>query len=161
MADLKDIIQGTLNTVADKLKEADIPGKLKEADIVNKVKEGVKGSAVYDVYEKGAERAKDYGHALKLTLEMNGESEELKKVYAEIGKLYYQANNDNPHGVYAPLFAQADELIAGILDKDEQVKAMKASIEDDYDGQDIDVQIWNFDDVVDATENDGSDKGNM
>ena len=157
MADLKDIIQGTLNTVAGKLKEADIPGKLKEADIVNKVVDGVKSSAVYDVYEKGAERARDYGHAVKLTLQMNGDTEELKRVYAEIGKLYYQENKDNPQGVYAPLFAHADELIKSILDKDEEVKSMKDSLAAEYDGEDIDVEIYNFEDIVDATGEDGSD----
>ena len=157
MADFKDIIQGTLNTVADKLKEADIPAKLKEADIMGKVVEGVKGSSVYDVYEKGAGRAKDYGHAVKLTLEMNGETEELKRVYNEIGKLYYQENKDNPQGVYAPLFARADELIASILDKDEQVKTMKDNFDREYEGEDIDVEIYNFEDIVDATEDDGSD----
>ena len=157
MADIKDIVKGTLNSLTDKLREADIPGKLREADIPNKVMEGVKSSAVYDVYEKGTDRVKGYGRAMKMTLEMNGETEELKKVYAEIGKLYYQQEKDNPQDVFVPLFARAEELIDSILAKDDEIKSMKASLDAQYDGDDIDVEICNFEDIVDATENDGSD----
>ena len=67
MADYKDIITGTLN------------------NIVGKVKEVADSGAIKDIYEHGANRAKSYGQMAKLSLEINGDSEELKRVYAEIG----------------------------------------------------------------------------
>ena len=65
MADYKDIITGTLN------------------NIVGKVKEVADSGAIKDIYEHGANRAKSYGQMAKLSLEINGDSEELKRVYAE------------------------------------------------------------------------------
>ena len=67
MADYKDIISGTINS------------------IVGKVKEVAESGAVRDIYENGANRAKSYGRIAKLALELNGENEELKRVYTEIG----------------------------------------------------------------------------
>ena len=157
MADYKDIINGTLNSIAEKVKKADIPGKIREADIPGKVKSAVEKSAVYDVYEKGADRVKSYGHAVKLTMDMTGDSEELTRVYTEIGKLYFEEARNNPQGVFVPLFARAEELRQSILDKDDEVKNMKAAFDAEYEGGDIDVEICNFEDIVDATENDGSD----
>ena len=65
MADYKDIITGTLN------------------NIVGKVKEVADSGAIKDIYEHGANRAKSYGQMAKLSLKINGDSEELKRVYAE------------------------------------------------------------------------------
>ena len=61
MADYKDIITGTLN------------------NIVGKVKEVADSGAIKDIYEHGANRAKSYGQMAKLSLEINGDSEELKR----------------------------------------------------------------------------------
>ena len=76
MADYKDIISGTINS------------------IVGKVKEVAESGAVRDIYENGANRAKSYGRIAKLALELNGENEELKRVYTEIGRLYYEQAKD-------------------------------------------------------------------
>ena len=65
MADYKDIITGTLS------------------NIVGKVKEVADSGAIKDIYEHGANRAKSYGQMAKLSLEINGDSEELKRVYAD------------------------------------------------------------------------------
>ena len=78
MADYKDIISGTINS------------------IVGKVKEVAESGAVRDIYENGASRAKSYGRIAKLALELNGENEELKRVYTEIGRLYYEQAKDAP-----------------------------------------------------------------
>ena len=78
MADYKDIITGTLN------------------NIVGKVKEVADSGAIKDIYEHGANRAKSYGQMAKLSLEINGDSEELKRVYAEIGRLYYDQQRTLP-----------------------------------------------------------------
>ena len=139
MADYKDIIRGTINNIA------------------NKVKDVAESGAVRDMYDKGVDKAKSYGRIAKLTLEMNGESEELKRVYAEIGRLYYEDHKDEPEAYYTSLFAQAKEISEKMMAMDEEIKSMKDDFDAD-DDDDIDVEICNFEDIVDATENDGSDE---
>ena len=140
MADYKDIIKGTLNNIAGKVKEV------------------AESGTVRDIYDKGASRAKSYTRIAKLTLEMNGESEELKRVYTEIGKLYYEQAKDAPEGFFAPLFSQVKEISDSILAKEEEINAMKAEFEAECAAKDIDVEIGEFDDIVDATASDGADE---
>ena len=145
MADYKDIITGTLN------------------NIVGKVKEVADSGAIKDIYEHGANRAKSYSQMAKLSLEINGDSEELKRVYAEIGRLYYEQANDAPEGFFAPLFAQAEEICGRIAAKEDEINALKADIAaaTGCDEADIDVEIGEFDDfdnIVDATEDDGKNE---
>ena len=139
MADYKDIIKGTLSSIAGKVKEV------------------AESGTVRDIYDKGASRAKSYTRIAKLTLEMNGESEELKRVYTEIGKLYYEQAKDAPEGFFAPLFSQVKEISDSILAKEEEINAMKAEFEAECAAKDIDVEIGEFDDIVDATASDGAD----
>ena len=140
MADYKDIIKGTLSSIAGKVKEV------------------AESGTVRDIYDKGASRAKSYTRIAKLTLEMNGESEELKRVYTEIGKLYYEQAKDAPEGFFAPLFSQVKEISDSILAKEEEINAMKAEFEAEAAAKDIEVEVCEFDDVVDATASDGADE---
>ena len=135
MADYKDIIAGTINS----------------------------SGAVRDIYENGANRAKSYGRIAKLALELNGENEELKRVYTEIGRLYYEQAKDAPEGFFAPLFAQAEEICGRIAAKEDEINALKADVAaaTGCDEADIDVEIGEFDDfdnIVDATEDDGKNE---
>jgi hypothetical protein len=136
MADYKDILSGTLGKLAGKAKEA--------AD----------ASGVLDVYAQGTNRAKAFGQMAKLTLELNGEHEELKRIYTEIGRLYFEQARENPDGFFAPLFEQAERVTGRIREKrakiDELHETYGAPKQDD-----IDVEIGDFDDVVSATEADG------
>ena len=145
MADYKDIISGTINS------------------IVGKVKEVAESGAVRDIYENSANRAKSYGRIAKLALELNGENEELKRVYTEIGRLYYEQAKDAPEGFFAPLFAQAEEICGRISAKEDEINALKADVAaaTGCDEADIDVEIGEFDDfdnIVDATEDDGKNE---
>lgn len=140
MANYKDILNGTLRSLSDKVKEVGETG-------------GVKG-----IYSRGAERAKSYARAAKLSLEINGESEELRKVYAEVGKLFLEQNETAPGPLYEGLFAQAAELRARLAEKNEELKNLpyidfeeKASEKAD----DIGAEIGDFEDIVNATESDG------
>lgn len=134
MASYKDIITGTLNNIAGKVKEA------------------AESGAIRDIYEHGASRAKSYGQIAKLSLEINGDSEELKKVYAEIGRLYYDQAKEAPEGYFAPLFEQAGTLIAGINDKQAQIQAMK----EEFEAENAPAVDADFESVVDETEDDGT-----
>ena len=174
MADYKDIITGTISNLMGKVKEVaenpnvkDAVDKVKAAaeDTVGKVKEAAEGSTVKEVYDQGASRVKSYGRIAKLSLEMNGDYEELKRVYTEIGKLCYDQFKDAPEGFFAPLFAQVEEISARIERSEAEIEAMKAeadisveivadSVEDA--AEEYKAAAEEFQNIVDATETDGS-----
>ena len=180
MADYKDIITGTISNIMGKVKEVAESPNVKEAvdkvkaaaeDTVGKVKEAAEGSTVKEVCEQGASRVKSYGRIAKLSLEMNGDYEELKRVYTEIGKLCYDQFKDAPEGDFAPLFAQVEEISARIERSEAEIEAMKAEV-GCQEEPDISVEIVadsvedaaeefkaaaeEFQNVVDATETEGS-----
>lgn len=136
MADYKDILSGTIGKLADKAKQA--------AD----------ASGVLDVYAQGAGRAKALGQIAKLSLELNKEHEELQRIYAEIGRLYFEQARGTPEGFFVPLFEQAERVGRNIREKRARIDTLHetygASGQDD-----IDVEIGDFDEVVSATEADG------
>ena len=180
MADYKDIITGTLTNLVGKVKEVAESPNVKEAvdkvkaaaeDTVGKVKAAAEGSTVKEVCDQGANRVKSYGRIAKLSLEMNGDYEELKRVYTEIGKLCYDQFKDAPEGFFAPLFAQVEEISARIERSEAEIEAMKAeagcqeepdisveivadSVEDA--AEEYKAAAEEFQNIVDATETEGS-----
>ncbi len=151
MSSYKDILFDTLNSIGGKVKE------VAESDALRSLGDKVRGVAESDtvrsVYEQGADRVKAVARVAKLTVSTNRDSEELKKVYAEIGKLCFEENRAAPGPLYAGLFSQAEALIASLREKEAELGAMKA--EHDAARGDIEVEIGNFEDIVDATENEG------
>lgn len=123
------------------------------SSIGSKVKEVAESDTVRSVYEQGAGRVKNVARVAKLTVETNRDSEELKKVYTEIGKLCFEENRYAPGALYTGLFAQAEELIAALKDREAELNAMKA----DYEAArgNIEVEIGDFEDIVNATETEG------
>ena len=174
MADYKDIITGTISNIMGKVKEVAESPNVKEAvdkvkaaaeGTVGKVKEAAEGSTVKEVCDQGANRVKSYGRIAKLSLEMNGDYEELKRVYTEIGKLCYDQFKDAPEGDFAPLFAQVEEISARIERSEAEIEAMKAeadisveivadSVEDA--AEEFKAAAEEFQNIVDATETEGS-----
>ena len=150
MADYKDIINGTLSSLKDKAKE------LAGSEGVKNVVDKLGSSGVVNIYAQGTERAKVYGRIARLTLELNGENTELGRVYSEIGRLYYEQNRENPEGYFAPLFAQADLITGSIHRKQDEIAALKNDVEAAKTGQDIEVEIADFEEIVNATEADGT-----
>jgi len=134
MADYRSMITGALNS------------------LTSKVKEVAENTNVRDIYDRGANRAKAYARIAKLSLELNGENEELKKVYAEIGKLYFEQAKDAPEGFFAPLFAQAEEIYSIISSKEDEINALRAEMAAEESVEDIDVEISEFEEVVAAAE---------
>lgn len=139
MANYKDIITGTLN------------------NLVGKAKEVAENGTVRNIYEQGSTRAKAYARIAKLGLEVNGDTEELRRVYTEIGKLYYEENRNNPQGFFAPLFQQAEELTERIKTKSDEMEALKAEAAQTAE-KDLEVEIGDFEEVVSSTEDDGAGK---
>ena len=134
MADYKDIFNDTLGKLAGKVKEA--------ADT----------SGVLDVYAQGANRAKAFGQLTKLTLKLNGEHEELQRIYTEIGRLYFEQQQGSAGGFFAPLFAQAGETAENIRSIETEIEALKEKIAEESGERDIEVEIGAFDDIVSADE---------
>ena len=127
--------------------------------LVNKAKDVMDSSGVAEVYQKGASRTRAYSRIARLTLDMNGQAEELRKVYTEIGKLYFEQAREEPQGFFAPLFAQAGKLLDELKTKETELEELKAGLREDKPEKDIEVEITediqDFVAVVTATETEG------
>ena len=127
--------------------------------LVNKAKDVMDSTGVTEVYQKGASRTKAYSRIARLTLDTNSQAEELRKVYTEIGRLYFEQARENPEGVFAPLFAQAGKLLDELKAKEEELEELKRSLGAEAEEKDIEVEITQdideFDQVVSATEAEG------
>lgn len=136
MADYKELISGTLGTLTK------LGGKVRDVAV---------NTGVTDVYTKGADRAKAFAQITKLTLALNSEHEELKRVYAEIGRLYFEQAKAAPEGFFVPLFEQAGRITDSIRQKQTEIDALKADYLEPGE-KDVEVEIGDFDDIVSAAE---------
>ena len=136
MADYKELISGTLGTLSR------LGGKVKDVAV---------NTGVTDVYAKGADRAKAFAQITRLTLALNGEHEELKRVYAEIGRLYFEQAKAAPEGFFVPLFEQAGRLTDSIRTKQTEIDNLKADYLEPGE-KDVEVEFGDFDDIVSAAE---------
>ncbi len=136
MADYKELISGTLGTLTK------LGGKVRDVAV---------NTGVTDVYTKGADRAKAFAQITKLTLALNSEHEELKRVYAEIGRLYFEQAKAAPEGFFVPLFEQAGRITDSIRAKQTEIGALKADYLEPGE-KDVEVEIGDFDDIVSAAE---------
>ena len=127
--------------------------------LVNKAKDVMESTGVTEVYQKGASRTKAYSRIARLTLDTNSQADELRKVYTEIGRLYFEQARENPEGVFAPLFAQAGKLMDELKAKEAELEQLKSGLRDEAEEKDIEVEITQdideFDQVVSATEAEG------
>ena len=127
--------------------------------LVNKAKDVMESTGVTEVYQKGASRTKAYSRIARLTLDTNSQADELRKVYTEIGRLYFEQERQNPEGVFAPLFAQAAKLMDELKAKEAELEELKSSLRPEDEEKDIEVEITqeidDFDQVVSATEAEG------
>ena len=127
--------------------------------LVNKAKDVMESTGVTEVYQRGASRTKAYSRIARLTLDTNSQAEELRKVYTEIGRLYFEQARENPEGVFAPLFAQAGKLMDELKAKEDVLEELKRSLGAEAEEKDIEVEITQdideFDQVVSATEAEG------
>ena len=127
--------------------------------LVNKAKDVMESTGVTEVYQKGASRTKAYSRIARLTLDTNSQAEELRKVYTEIGRLYFEQARENPQGVFVPLFAQAGRLMDDLKARETELEALKSGLRDEAEEKDIEVEITqdidDFDQIVNATEAEG------
>ncbi len=111
MADYKSILKGTLNAVGTKAKNFVESGALKES------------------YDRGTTTARCYATVAKLNLQINGELEEQKKTFIEIGRLYFDEHRDCAEGKYATLFRELEESDRKIEQMRTELEAVKATLE--------------------------------
>lgn len=111
MADYKDMIKGTVNSLGKKAKEFAESGKVKDA------------------YDRGSTTAKCYAAIAKLNVQINGEVEQQKKIFTEIGHIYYDENKGHGEGKFETLFAEVEESERKIDEMREELEAAKAAIE--------------------------------
>lgn len=136
---------------------ADLKGMFNDAfnKVSKTVRDVAESGSVREIYESGTAKAKVYGKMAKLNLELNAASEELRKVYTEIGRLYYEQNQGNPEGFFINLFANADELKAQISAKENEINSIKADISSQNSTVSED-EFIDFDDIVSQSEQNNS-----
>ena len=121
--------------------------------LLGRARELAGSGAVRDVYEKGVSRTKSYARMAKLALSIKEDSDALQKLYAEIGRLFVEQNPIAPDGTYTDLFARAQGLRGLLEQKRREMDDLKADV--GTDGGDIEVEIGSFEDIVNATEDEG------
>jgi len=107
MADYKELLLGTIGAISDKLRSSTSQG------------------SVRDYYEHGASRAKQYAKITKLSLSLNSDTDELRKIYTEIGKLYYETSSAEQDSVFSSLFSQVTEVSDRIQNKEAELQELK------------------------------------
>ena len=142
MSDTLDKLTDTLGGLLRKAKEVG-------AQAVETVD---RNGAVREAYARGTERTKAYGRMAKLSMDVNREREELRKIYTEIGKLYYEQTQGSAEGFFAPLFAQAGETAERIRTLEDELHALREEVLPDGAEKDIEVEIGAFDEIVSAEE---------
>ena len=111
MADYKSMIKGTISAVGKKSKEY------------------VESGALKDAYDRSSTTAMCYANIAKLNLQINGELEEQKKVFTEIGRQYYDQNRDCAEGKFAVLFQELQAIDDRIEIMRTELEAAKAAVE--------------------------------
>ena len=123
------------------------------ADInINEIKEkvmttlGTVADATKDIASKTADKAKAVARIAKLSMEINGERDTVKKAYLEIGKLYYELHRDDPDGFFAQLCDEVSIANASIAAKEAEIAELKANGAVTDDDMDIEVEFTECDD---------------
>ena len=123
---------------------------------INELKEkvidtiGTVADITRDLAGKTADRAKSLARIAKLTVEINGEKDTIKKAYTEIGKLYYETHKNDPDGFFIQLCDEVSIATGSIADKEAEIAALKAEMSGNNDTAGIDVEFENV--VAEAEE---------
>ena len=139
---LKDKLFGAFGSIADKTK-----------DLAEKAADKTK-----DLAEKAADKTKAMSRIAKLTMDINGEKDAIKKAYTEIGKLYYETHKDDPDGFFVQLCDEISLAKDSIAAKEAEIAELKASISTGDDDGAIEVD---FEEVVSEAEAEAVDTADV
>lgn len=115
MANYRSMIKGTASALGNKAKE--------------KIKSAAQSNKLHSVYDRSSTTARCYANIAKLNVKINGELEEQKKVFIEIGRQYYDQNRDCAEGKFATLFQELQAIDDRIEIMRTELEAAKAAIE--------------------------------
>ncbi len=87
---------------------------------------GKAADAGKDIANKAADKAKSGARIAKLSMEIAGEKENMKKAYIEIGKLYYDTHKDDPEGFFIQLCDEVGLAQKNIADKEAEIESLKS-----------------------------------
>lgn len=73
-----------------------------------------------------SQKAKDLSGSAKLTMDIKSKEDYVQKMYAEIGKQYYEAHKDDAEAVYEQM-AQITEALAVIADMKKELLNLKGA----------------------------------
>ena len=77
----------------------------------------------------------------KLNLSIADEKKNISKLYREIGRLYYEAHQDDPEGFFVELFQQVDSSMTAVASMEEELVNLKSEAKSDESESDITVEI--------------------
>ena len=100
-----------------------------------------------------ADKAKSAGRIAKLTLELNGEKDSLKKTYAAIGETYYENKAEEQSELLAQLCEEADS----IHERMNAIEAELLQLKSEFAPKEADVEV-SFEEVVDECEQDAAEE---
>ena len=96
-----------------------------------------------DLAAVAAEKTKQVSRVTKLNMDISGQRETIRKAYAELGRLYYEAHKADPEPDLAQVCLQIDQANDAIASMEAEIARIKA---ESGESQDAD-----FESVVDAT----------
>lgn len=87
---------------------------------------------------KAADKAKTAARIARLSLEIAGEKDTIKKSCLEIGKLYYEMHRDDADGFFAQLCDEITVAKADIADKEGEIASLRGRCEED----DMEIELY-------------------
>ncbi len=100
-----------------------------------------------DLAGNAADKAKSAARIARLTMELGGEKDNLKKTYATIGQTYYENKAELPQELLAQLVEEADSINERINAIEAELLELKA----EFGPKEADVEV-SFEEVVDEAE---------
>jgi hypothetical protein len=104
-----------------------------------------------NIVSNAGDKAKALARIAKLTLDISAEKENAKKVYAEIGKLYFETNSGNPGDFFVQLFDELNLANENLAAMEAELAELKSSLGDPISDPIVDPS-GNFEETVGADE---------
>ena len=103
-----------------------------------------------DIAAKASEKAKSGTRIAKLSIDVAGEKDNMKKAYLEIGKLYYDTHKDDPEGFFIQLCEEVTLAKSNIEAMEKEIADLRGSA-DEAEAEDPDVTV-EFESIVSGDE---------
>lgn len=114
---------------------------------------GVTGVAK-EIAGSAGDKAKAVGRIAKLSVDLNKEKENVKGVYAEIGKLYYELNRGDPGEFFIRLFDEVKLASDSIEAMEAELAALKSEVGEGFTEAETE-PAGDFEQVVAQSEDEG------